>query len=107
MATRRCTLGRVVLATAALAVAPIVADPVRAAAQAPTAAPAGQQPPPGTPQRGGDGRGEGRGRGQGRGGGGPRGAAPLNFEERAGFEQIFDGVSMKNWDGDPTYWKAE
>jgi hypothetical protein len=111
MATHRCTLGRVVLAAAALAVAPVVADPVSAAAQAPTAAPAGQQPPPGTPQRGGEGRGEGRGegggRGQGRGGGGPRGAAPLNFEDRAGFEQIFDGVSMKNWDGDPTFWKVE
>jgi len=37
----------------------------------------------------------------------PRGSAPLNFEDRAGFDQIFDGVSMKNWDGDPTFWKAE
>ena len=45
-----------------------------------------------------------QGRGQGRGG--PRGAAPYNAEDRAGFESIFDG-SLKNWDGDPTYWKAE
>jgi hypothetical protein len=36
----------------------------------------------------------------------PRGAGPLTFEDRTGFQQIFDGVSMKNWDGDPAYWKT-
>jgi Domain of Unknown Function (DUF1080). len=41
---------------------------------------------------------------QGRGG--PPGAQPLNFEDRAGFQPIFDGT-MKNWDGDPSIWKAE
>ncbi len=46
-----------------------------------------------------------QGRGQGRGGG-PPGAQPLNFEDRAGFQPIFDGT-MKNWDGDPSIWKAE
>jgi hypothetical protein len=70
------------------------------AAQTPAAGaqqpPAGQQPPTGQPP-------EGRGRGQG---GGPRGAAPLNFEDHTGFESIFDGT-MKGWDGDPAYWKAE
>ncbi len=45
--------------------------------------------------------------GQGRGRGGPRGAAPLNFEDRTGFESIFDGTSLKGWDGDPAFWKAE
>jgi hypothetical protein len=61
------------------------------AGQAPAGqAPAGQQPA--------------QGRGQGRGG--PRGAAALNFEDRTGFQSIFDGT-MKGWDGDPTYWKAE
>ena len=68
-------------------------------------APAGQPPAGQTPAaeaQGGQGR-EGRGRGQGRG---PRGAAPLNFEDRTGFKSIFDGT-MKDWDGDPTYWKAE
>jgi hypothetical protein len=48
--------------------------------------------------------------GAGRQGGGapqmPRGAQPLNFEDRAGFQSIFDGT-MKNWDGDPSIWKAE
>ncbi len=58
------------------------------AAQQPTAAPQG--------------RGEGRGQGRG----GPRGAEPLNLDDRTGFESIFDGT-MKNWDGDPTYWRAE
>jgi hypothetical protein len=60
-------------------------------AQAPAGqAPAGQQPA--------------QGRGPGRGG--PRGAAAINFEDRTGFNSIFDGT-MKGWDGDPAYWKAE
>lgn len=37
---------------------------------------------------------------------GQRGAQPLDVADRAGFEAIFDGT-MKNWDGDPTYWRAE
>ena len=69
------------------------------AAQAPPAGaqqpPAGQQTPAGQPPQA---RGPGRG--------GPRGAQPLNFEDRSGFESIFDGT-MKSWDGDPAYWKAE
>jgi 3-keto-disaccharide hydrolase len=47
-----------------------------------------------------------QGRGQGRGGGMPRGAQPINFEDRTGFQSIFDGT-MKNWDGDTSIWKAE
>jgi len=47
-----------------------------------------------------------QGRGQGRGGGMPRGAQPINFEDRSGFQPIFDGT-MKNWDGDTSIWKAE
>ena len=43
---------------------------------------------------------------QGRGGQMPRGAQPINFEDRTGFQPIFDGT-MKNWDGDPSIWKAE
>jgi 3-keto-disaccharide hydrolase len=43
----------------------------------------------------------------GRQGGGGRGPAPLNLEDRAGFEPIFDGRSLKGWDGDPAYWKVE
>jgi hypothetical protein len=55
-----------------------------------------QQPPPG------QGRGEGRGRG-----GGLSFPSAIPFEDRTGFVQIFDGVSLKNWDGDPTFWRVE
>jgi 3-keto-disaccharide hydrolase len=48
----------------------------------------------------------GQGRG-GRGGGGMRGAEPLVLEEHAGFESIFDGSTLKGWDGDPQFWRAE
>lgn len=53
---------------------------------------AGQQPPPG--------------RAGGAGGAGRGGAQPLDLNDRAGFESIFDGT-MKNWEGDPTFWRAE
>ena len=50
----------------------------------------GQQPPP-----------------QGRGGGrGPQGAEPLVIDDKTGFQPIFDGISLKGWDGDPAFWKA-
>lgn len=65
---------------------------------------AAQQPPPGPPQGRGEGRGQGRG--AGRGGGGSRGAEPLVLDDHAGFDSLFDGT-MKNWDGDPTFWRAE
>jgi hypothetical protein len=51
-------------------------------------------------------QGRGQGQGQGRGGGMPRGAQPITFEDRTGFQSIFDGT-MKNWDGDTSIWKAE
>src|SRR5689334_7884087 len=54
-----------------------------------------QQPPPsGAPQ--------GRGRGSG-----PRGADPLVLDDHTGFDAIFDGTSLKGWDGDPTFWRVE
>jgi hypothetical protein len=34
------------------------------------------------------------------------GGKPLPFEDHAGFQNLFDGT-MKNWDGDPTFWRAE
>jgi hypothetical protein len=77
-----------------------------------TQQPAAQSPPAGRTQRGqgetqGRGQGGADGRGQGRGRGGPRGAAPLDLTDHTGFQSIFDGSSMKNWDGDPAYWRAE
>ena len=65
---------------------------------------AAAQPPAGQPQAGQPpaGRGEGRG-GQGRRGG----PQPLPFDNHDGFKQIFDGASLKGWDGDPKYWRVE
>ena len=50
------------------------------------------QPPAGQPPAG-----------QGRGRGGPQ---PLPFDNRDGYTQIFDGTSLKGWDGDPKYWRV-
>jgi len=58
----------------------------------------GQPPSPSAPAS--------QGRGQGRGGG-PRGADPLVLDDHTGFEAIFDGSSLKGWDGDPTFWRAD
>ena len=63
-------------------------------AQQPTA-PAGQT------------QGQGQGRGQGRGGGGRGGPSPLDLADRTGFEAIFDGKSLNNWEGDTAFWKVE
>ena len=32
---------------------------------------------------------------------------PLPFEDHTGFSQIFDGKTLKNWDGDPGFWRVE
>ncbi len=51
--------------------------------------------------------GQGQGQGQRGGGGGMRGPQPIPYDDRTGFQPIFDGTSMKNWDGDPAYWRVE
>jgi hypothetical protein len=84
--------GRALVAAAAV----IVAAAASAATSSAPQASAGQASPPAS-----------QGRGTARGGGGNERPAPLNLEDRAGFESIFDGKSMKNWDGDPTFWKVE
>jgi hypothetical protein len=38
--------------------------------------------------------------------GGPRGPQPLPFESHDGFTSIFDGTTLKGWDGDPKFWRA-
>jgi hypothetical protein len=51
--------------------------------------------------------GQGRGApGQGRGNVPPR-PEPLSAGDHTGFESIFDGSSLKGWDGDPAFWRAE
>jgi hypothetical protein len=57
-----------------------------------------QQPAPAQPPD----RGQGRGRGQA-----PRGADPMVIDDRTGFEPIFDGTTLKGWDGDKAFWRAE
>ena len=43
-----------------------------------------------------------------RGGGGRgTGIEPLAFDDHTGFEMIFDGKSLKGWEGDTDYWRAE
>jgi hypothetical protein len=32
---------------------------------------------------------------------------PIDFDEHAGFTQIFDGHTLKDWDGDPGTWRVE
>ena len=44
--------------------------------------------------------------GRGRGGQGPR-IDPLVMDDRTGFEPIFDGTTLKGWDGDKAFWRAE
>ena len=62
-----------------------------------TAIAAAQQPPPaGGPPQGRGGR-----------GGMPRGADPLVIGDHTGFTSIFDGTSLKDWDGDPSFWRTE
>src|SRR5256885_10222583 len=31
----------------------------------------------------------------------------LDFDDHQGYVQIFDGVSLKSWDGDPNTWRSE
>jgi hypothetical protein len=58
-------------------------------------------PPPTTGAPAGAGR-------QGRqGGGGGRGGRRDSIRQLHGFDKIFDGTTLKNWDGDPTFWRVE
>ena len=44
--------------------------------------------------------------GQGGQGGAPRGPGidALAIDDHTGFESLFDGATLKNWDGDPQFW---
>src|SRR5207237_3779020 len=37
----------------------------------------------------------------------PRGADPLVLDDHTGFQSIFDGATLKGWDGDPALWRAK
>ena len=32
---------------------------------------------------------------------------PMNFNDHRGYVSLFDGVSLKGWDGNPKFWRAE
>jgi hypothetical protein len=58
-----------------------------------------QQGPPGGPPPGGSGRPPG--------GGLRTGIEPMTPEDHTGFERIFDGQTLKGWDGNPEVWRVE
>jgi hypothetical protein len=59
-----------------------------------------QGPPAGPPQgQGGPPRGQGGSR--------VPGIEELSLDDRTGFESIFDGKTLKDWDGDPQFWRVE
>ncbi|HMX24592.1 MAG TPA: DUF1080 domain-containing protein [Blastocatellia bacterium] len=62
-----------------------------------------QGPPQGPPPGGGQG---GPPRGPGGPGRGP-GIEALAMDDHTGFEQIFDGKTLKGWDGNPDFWRVE
>lgn len=62
-----------------------------------------QGPPQGPPPGGQGGPPRGPGGGQGRG----TGIEALAVDDHAGFESIFDGKTLKGWDGDPQFWRVE
>jgi hypothetical protein len=45
--------------------------------------------------------------GRGRGLGGFTEPSPLDFNDHEGYLSIFDGVSLKGWDGNPKFWRVE
>ena len=45
--------------------------------------------------------------GQARGGGGFTQPDPIAFDDHAGWISIFDGSSLKNWEGNPEIWRLE
>jgi 3-keto-disaccharide hydrolase len=55
----------------------------------------------------------GQGQGQGQGGNRPAGARrppfpeAIKLDEHEGYTSIFDGTSLKGWDGDTAFWRAE
>ncbi len=103
---KHTTLHVASMLTAALVLAPAAGAQTPSPASPPPAGPAATapQPPAGRGPDAGRGQGAAQGRGQGRGG--PRGAAPLDPDDHSGFAPLFDGT-LKNWDGDPAYWRAE
>ena len=89
----------------ALVVAASAQRAVEATPQAPSAPPPPttvqtQPAPPQTPV------GSGAQAGRGRGGGFTE-PSPLDFNDHTGYVSLFDGVSLKGWDGNSKFWRVE
>ena len=69
-------------------------------------APQAGQPANPSPGQPGTGPAQGGRAGRGRGGRGPRYVQPepMNFDDSAGWQSLFDGVSLKGWDGPTDVW---
>ncbi|MGH9574966.1 MAG: 3-keto-disaccharide hydrolase [Candidatus Acidiferrales bacterium] len=69
-------------------------------------APQAGQPATPSPGQSGAGPEQGGRAGRGRGGRGPRYVAPepMNFDDHAGWQSLFDGVTLKGWDGPTDVW---
>ena len=92
---------KLIATTAALLVAALLSvqqGAINAQQQGP---PPGQGGPP--PGQGAGGQGPGRQGGPGRG----PGIDALAIDDHTGFESLFDGKTLKGWDGDPQFWRAE
>lgn len=92
---------KLIATTAALLVAALLSvqqGAINAQQQGP---PPGQGGPP--PGQGAGGQGPGRQGGPGRG----PGIDALTIDDHTGFESLFDGKTLKGWDGDPQFWRAE
>ena len=62
---------------------------------------------PAAQQAGRSGQAPSTGSGQAGRGGGMSQPQPMAFEDHTGFVQIFDGSSLKGWDGDPKFWRVD
>ncbi|HXU19495.1 MAG TPA: DUF1080 domain-containing protein, partial [Verrucomicrobiae bacterium] len=86
----RNAASRIALAASVLTVAVIT----MCAALQTTAAPAQPQTPPSVTQAAGRGRGN------------FREPDPIDFDDRAGYTEMFDGATLNGWDGNPDMWKV-
>ena len=80
------------------------ADAVRQPLAGQAAAPTDQRQP--APGRGAPTGGQMPATQRGRGGGFTE-PSPMDFNDHRGYMRLFDGVSLKGWDGNPKFWRVE
>jgi hypothetical protein len=99
----------VVLATAGISPRALRAKSARQGQSAQQAPPTAGTTPAAAPGAGGQaGSPSGTpGAGGGWGRGGAREPDPIDFDDRAGYTDMFDGTTLTDWDGNPDIWKVE